>query len=184
MDILCSSNNPIIEIGWVYLRLLQPLLTFMSWVQILNAEYSSDWNFYPQHATPLYYAASFGLTEMVKRLIETRINLNAPGSRFGGTALHAAVIRNHIDVMKLLLGADAKPSQADFHLITPLHTAAAHGNVDAAAMLLEFGASKDAVDETEETPYDWAVEAGQVDCQHLLLGLPVERKETLKSKKW
>ena len=68
--------------------------------------------------------------------------------------------------------------------ITPLHTAAGDGNVDAAAMLLEFGASKDAVDDTEETPYDWAVEAGQVECQHLLLGLPVERKETLKSKKW
>lgn len=50
----------------------------------------------------------------------------------------------------------------------------------AAAMLLEFGASKDAVDETGETPYDWAVWAGQVECQHLLLGLPVERKKTLK----
>jgi ankyrin repeat protein len=47
-------------------------------------------------------------------------------------------------------------------------------------MLLEFGASKDAVDETGETPYDWAVWAGQVECQHLLLGLPVERKKTLK----
>jgi hypothetical protein len=152
--------------------------TFMSWVQIINAEHSSDWDFYPRHATPLYYAASFGLTEMVKRLIKTGINLNAPGSRFGGTALHAAVLRDHTDVIRLLLEAGVNPSQADFNRITPLHTAAAHGNVDAAAMLLDLGASKYLADDEEETPYDWAVAAGQVECQHLLLGLPLIQPPT------
>lgn len=148
---------------------------FMSWVQVLNADHNSKWDVYPQHATYLYYAASFGLAEIVEALIRTDGDLNAPGSRFGGTALHAAVLRQHVRVMKLLLQAGADPSQADFNRITPLHTAAVYGNPEVVSMLLQFGAAKEAADRVGETPYDWAVRTGQVGSQNLLLGCKVER---------
>jgi hypothetical protein len=144
---------------------------FMSWVQVLNADYSFKWDIYPRHATSLYYAASFGLSETVETLINSGADLNAPGSRFGGTALHGAVLRYHIPVMKLLLEAGADPSRADFNGVTPLHTAVAYGNVEVISMLLKFGASKDALDGVGETPYDWAETAGWSESRNLLLGL-------------
>lgn len=170
------ATNPSPKLEDLILNLFSPGShnIFMSWVQVINAQPISHWDFYPRYATPLYYAASFGLTAMVERLIKSGVDLDAPGSRFGGTALHAAIIRHHADVIKLLLEAGANPSKADSNRATPLHTAAAYGKVDAAAKLLEFGASKDAVDDDGETPYDWATWAGQIECQHLLLGLPVK----------
>lgn len=153
---------------------------FMSWVQVLVARDSSHWDFYPQHATPLYYAASFGLLEMVRKLIRAGVALNAPGSRYGGTALHAAVIRYHTRVMKLLLEAGADPNQADFNGATPLHTTAAHGKSDLMRILLEYGASTEATDEDGETPYDWAVSAGETESQNILQGLSEERLKDFK----
>src|SRR5205823_3020122 len=120
--------------------------------------------------TSLYYAASFGLAEIVEALINTGAELNAPGSRFGGTALHAAALREHIPVMKLLLEAGADPGRGDFNHVTPLHTAAMYGNPEVVSMLLQFGAPKDAADGVGETPYDLAVQTGQVESQNLLLG--------------
>lgn len=148
--------------------------SFMSWVQVLNSNWIFKWNQYPRHATPLYYAASFGLGEIVDDLIQSGVDLNAPGSRFGGTALHGATLREHTSVMKSLLKAGANPSQADFNLITPLHTAVRIGNVEVIMLLLEFGASKTATDSLGETPYDWAMKAGQEVSQKLLRGEVVQ----------
>ncbi|KAI1210758.1 uncharacterized protein F4807DRAFT_451294 [Annulohypoxylon truncatum] len=96
---------------------------FMSWVQIINADNPFSWDFYPRHATSLYYASTFGLTGIVQKLIELNIDLNLPGSRYGGTALHGAVYRLHTPVVKLLLEAGADVNKADFLKVAPLHTA-------------------------------------------------------------
>jgi hypothetical protein len=151
---------------------------FMSWIQVLNSNWIFEWKDYPQGATPLYYAASFGLQDIVKDLIEQNVDqLNAPGSRFGGTALHGATVRGHVSIIRDLLEAGASPSQADFNLVTPLHTAARLGNVKAIKLLLEFGASKIATDTLGETPYDWAIKAGQTISQKLLDGEEVQLSE-------
>ena len=144
--------------------------TFMSWIQILNSNWIFGWDKYPRHATPLYYAASFGLAFVVENLKRKKIDLNAPGSRFGGTALHGATLRNHVSIMKSLLEAGADPSRADFNKVTPLHTAAKNGNAEVIDLLLKFGASKTAVDSLGFTPYDWAVEAGKTVSQKVLRG--------------
>ena len=145
---------------------------FMSWVQTLNTVPGSDshgWNRYPRHAHPLYYAASFGLDEAVQALIKGGAALDAPGSRFGGTALHAAVLRQRLRSMQHLLEAGANPNQADYQDITPLHTAAIYGNLEVIDLLLEYGASPRILDEYRRTPYDWAVECQQVETQERLL---------------
>jgi hypothetical protein len=58
----------------------KPRQTFMSWIQILNSNWIFKWDDYPRHATPLYYAASFGLGNVVERLIRNGVDLNAPGA--------------------------------------------------------------------------------------------------------
>lgn len=143
---------------------------FMSWVQVLNAPSNFKWDLYPAHATSLYYASSFGLDFIVQHLIDGGANLDAPGSRFGGTALHGAVLRYHTSVADMLLQAGASASRADFNSVTPLHTAAAHSHVDSIELLLARGASVTARDRGGETPMDWAIKAGQQVSQQLLAG--------------
>jgi hypothetical protein len=154
---------------------------FMSWVQVLNADYHFKWDLYPKHATSMYYAASFGLAETVTSLISGGHDIDAPGSRFGGTALHAAVLRHHVPVMKILLDAGASPSKADLNKVTPLHTAVTHGNMEVIKMLLEYSASKDAIDGMGETPYDWASKAGQAEVLKLLQGNEVKGEGSISS---
>jgi ankyrin repeat protein len=146
---------------------------FMAWVQVLNAPSNFKWDLYPRHTTLLYYAASFGLDSIVERLLEKGADRDVPGSRFGGTALHGAVLRCQIPVIKRLLQAGAAPSRADSHGVTPLHTAAANRHAGPIELLLEYGASVTVKDRGGETPMDWAVNAGQKPSQELLTGASV-----------
>ena len=156
--------------------------TFMSWVQIINASNEAQWNFYPHHATPLYYAASFGLIDTVKDIIQdTEVDLDAPGSRFGGTALHAAVLREHIEVMELLLAAGADPNQADWNLVSPLHSAALYGSEKVIRVLLDHGASVEAMDSEGRTPHDWALNGWEPDAQRLVLRAGEAKLRVVKS---
>lgn len=144
---------------------------FMSWVQTINADFDFKWNIYPRHATPLYYASSFGLSDLVLTLVlNSKTRLNAPGSRFGGTALHAATLRQHVPVMRALLDAGADLNKADFNGVTPLHTAVTHANVEVVKLLLGRGANADAMDSMGETPRTWAARAGQNEMLRLLEG--------------
>ncbi|KAI0483410.1 hypothetical protein F4859DRAFT_472779 [Xylaria cf. heliscus] len=146
---------------------------FMSWVQVLNSNWIFKFDEYPRHATQLYYAASFGLAAVVEGLVENGADINAPGSRFGGTALHGATLREHVSIMRMLLEAGANPSQADFNLVAPLHTAARVGNPQVLKLLLDYGASKQVVDSLGETPYDW-VDCGGLGAEnHVVYQRPV-----------
>lgn len=140
---------------------------FMSWVQVLNADTPFKWNIFPAHATSLYYAASLGLNEAVRVLLQsaTLDDINAAGSRFGGTALHAAAIRGHIKIMKRLIAAGTDPGRADWDLVTPLHSAASRGSMDVIMLLLSHGAPADARDGMEgKTPAEWAQFSGHVSA--------------------
>lgn len=121
---------------------------FMAWVQVLNANPRlghtralSTWDVYPRHATSLYYAASFGLDSTVTSLIAGGADVNAPGSRFGGTAFHVAVLREHLGVMDILVKAGADPNQADWQGISPMYTASSWDNTQLVEWLLQHGAA-------------------------------------------
>jgi hypothetical protein len=122
--------------------------TFMSWIQVLNAlpvgghDSASAWSSYPRLATPLYYAASFGLCQVVDTLVKSGADLDAPASRFGGTALHGAVVRHHISTIKLLLDAGADVNKHDYNFVAPLQTAMWHGESEIVSLLVRHGAAQ------------------------------------------
>jgi len=64
-----------------------------------------------RHTQPLYYAASFGITSLIKKLLATDpgLNVNALGGRFDSPPVQVAVYRNHPAAVKLLLDANANP---------------------------------------------------------------------------
>jgi len=147
----------------------------MSWIQVLNSSWIFKANKYPRHATTLCYASSFGLDCVVEDLLRKGADVDSPGSRFGGTALHGATLREHTTIMKLLLEAGADPSEADFNQVAPLHTAARIGNAEVISLLLEYGAAKDAPDTLSQTPCDWALQSVKEASRLLLLGAKDEQ---------
>ncbi len=60
---------------------------------------------------PLYFATSFGITSLVRKLLETDSNLDieAPGGRVASSPLQVACFRGLTATVKLLLEANADP---------------------------------------------------------------------------
>lgn len=140
---------------------------FMSWVQVLNArrrDESSGWGDYNPDATPLYYAASFGLEKTVRALLDGGVEVNAPGGRFGATAFHAASLRSHFETMNILLEAGADINKHDFINERPLDSAVSSDSVDVIKFLLEHGANLDYLNEKGLTAFQWAVRVGHLEA--------------------
>ncbi|KAI8552746.1 hypothetical protein RHMOL_Rhmol06G0291000 [Rhododendron molle] len=88
--------------------------------------------------SPLYLAARDGMLEIVNGIL-----MEAPSSAHGGsdgqTALHAAIVEGHFNVMDALVRA--KPQlikEADHHGSTPLYYAASSGDPRMVQRLLQF----------------------------------------------
>ncbi len=119
--------------------------------------------------TPLGLAAFFGYADAAKVLIEHGASVNdSDKSRFGNTALDAAVAASHADVVRALLAAGANVNVRDSAGYTPLHKAAQSGNLEIARMLLDHGADVNAVRTGEGTPLADAQAKGHADVAELL----------------
>jgi hypothetical protein len=92
---------------------------------------------------PLYYAASFGLANVVRMILETEkeVELNAVGGRARATALHVATYRDHIEVVQILLDRGANPSLCNEINEAPLYWAVINGNQEMQDLLLQNGAT-------------------------------------------
>lgn len=156
---------------------------FMSWLQVICSEVilrrqdmkrtaikrrKAGYNYYPKHATPLYYAASFGIEHVVKALLEQGAEVDATGGRLGATAFHAAALRGHVKVMDILFQNGADPNKTDFIQKTPLNSAALVDNVEVIKYLLEHGADPNVRDDRDKTAYDWARMLGREQTKDLL----------------
>jgi ankyrin repeat protein len=111
---------------------------FAFWVGTLIP--ASPLNFI-QNTQPLYYAASFGLTEVVRTILETEkdIDIDAFGGRAHASALHVATYREHIDVVRLLLEKGADPNLPNNIGETPYYWAARFHNEDMLELLKRYG---------------------------------------------
>jgi hypothetical protein len=81
---------------------------YTSWIQMLIPESKNI-----SKTSPLYYAASFGLTHVVRYLLEAGASTEEPGGRFGATPITIAAFRGHEDVVKLLFRHGANPAAID-----------------------------------------------------------------------
>lgn len=118
--------------------------------------------------TPLGLAAFFGNADAVKVILDHGATVDLKDkSRFGNTALDAAVASNHADVVRLLLAAGANANVRDSAGYTPLHKAAANGDADIVRMLLDHGADAKAVREGGGTPREEALAKGHADVADL-----------------
>ena len=95
-------------------------------------------------SSPLFVAATFGRSEVVKALLNAGAdpNYRRPefmGENTYGAPLHSAVGNGHSDVVELLLEAGADPALPDPSLGTPLHLSRIRGHQDIEAMLLQRG---------------------------------------------
>lgn len=112
---------------------------FTFWVGILNSNHPLD---YIKNTQPLYYASSFGLTEIVKILLEREkdIEINALGGRSHSTALHVSAFRDHMDIAKMLLDEGADPNIPNDDEESPLFWAVENKDEAMQKLLLEHGA--------------------------------------------
>lgn len=81
---------------------------FHSWVEVLIPGSENV-----ARTPPLYYAASFGLTTVVRYLLEAGADIEIHGGRCRATPINIASFRGHEDVVKLLLEYGADPHVGD-----------------------------------------------------------------------
>jgi uncharacterized protein len=110
---------------------------------------------------PLGLAAFFGHRAIVEFLLKNGadVSLSARNAQ-KVTALHGAVARRDVEIVKMLLEADADPNARQERGFAPLHDAAANGNAALVELLLKHGARADAKADDGKTPGDMAAERG------------------------
>ncbi len=132
---------------------------FLAWVQLLIPESKNI-----ARTPPLYYAASFGLTAVVKYLLEAGTDTEVRGGRCNATPLNIASYRGYADVVKLLLDHGADPYAVDEDI--PGYNAIQWADFNNHGKVVElFGHSRSSGSIAEE------------EFNHDLSGLPVQRKK-------
>lgn len=124
--------------------------------------------------TALLYAARFGRTFAVSRLLDAKASLGF-ADREGQVPLFAAACNEHLDTVDLLLRAGSNINATDQYFRTPLHGALEEGDESMANLLLKAGASVNAYDCEGRTPIMLAMDRGN----RRLFSKIVEKKSNL-----
>ena len=143
---------------------------------------SADLNVcYDDGATPLHAAAWHGDLEMVRLLLNCKVDVDSRDN-YGRTSMHAVsqgfslipnIYQSLSDVARLLLEHDAdvnaRTSRGFYSGQTPLHEAAQNNRIEVIHVLLEHGANAAAEDDQGRTPLNRAAAWGSVDVARVLL---------------
>ncbi|HIJ70915.1 MAG TPA: ankyrin repeat domain-containing protein [Planctomycetes bacterium] len=115
----------------------------------------------------------------LRALLEKGVDVNTKCYHHGATALWAASVGSHLDIIKVLLesGADVNTKNTDG--ATALYVAAQNGHLENVKLLLESGADVNVKRKTDSTTALWiAAHNGQLNIVKLLL----ERKADMNAK--
>ncbi|KAI4257784.1 MAG: hypothetical protein LQ352_001499 [Teloschistes flavicans] len=123
---------------------------------------------YPKGRSGLTMAATFGLTNIVERLVETAEDIDA-GDNESVTALMCAADAGRTSTLEVLLDAGANIDKADVSGRTALVAAASNGRNEALKFLLGKGARVDAETVYKRTSLHHAVWQGHQSTATLLL---------------
>lgn len=146
-----SKDNPHFILDSITMSALQAFLNtsklpkggnFSFWVGMLIPNESIE---VIRSTQPLYYAASFGLTDVVRTILDTEnnIDIDVLGGRAKASALHVATYRKHIDIMKLLLERGANPDLPNCLGEPPIFWArgGSSGDQEREDLLIQYGAT-------------------------------------------
>lgn len=149
------------------------LLTWAAYLINKGANVNAS-NYY--HATPIFYAAQYGHTEILNLLISHHARLEAitekpqDGSATkGDTPLHAAATRGHTECVQALLAYGATVDALNDDRETPLHRAAMHGHTQIAQLLVQHHADINLKDRLNRTPLFNASGMGHLEVVRFLL---------------
>jgi ankyrin repeat protein len=118
---------------------------------------------------PLGLAAFFGHRAIVEFLLENGADVKtAARNAQKVTALHGAVARRDVEIVKMLLEAGADPNARQERGFAPLHDAAANGHAALVELLLKHGARADAKTDDGKTAGDMAAEKGHKELAEML----------------
>lgn len=117
----------------------------MSIAELMLRQEKEDQSEALKGSTPLHRAAYLGLNEAVQSLMTYGSDPSVV-DRQGETALHKAVRKGHVGIVKLLI-TRCDVNHASHIGMTPLHWAAATGNLELVKMLLAQGADATVPDE-------------------------------------
>ncbi|MFJ9678957.1 ankyrin repeat domain-containing protein [Streptomyces sp. NPDC101194] len=119
----------------------------------------------------LLRASSSGDTESVRKLVQTRCDVDVRARGTGRTPLLEAVIGGHLDTAAVLLAASADVEARDTAVgFTPLGWAAAQGDTHLVRVLLDHGAAVDSANgDFDRTPLMLASQQGHADAVRILL---------------
>jgi ankyrin repeat protein len=117
---------------------------------------------------PLADAAARGDLVAVRALLAKGADVNATQVD-GTTALHTAVVNDHLEIADALLQAGAKAAAGDRYGVMPLSLAAINGNAAMIGRLLDAGADPNTVDPSGETALMTAARTGTPEALRMLL---------------
>ena len=118
---------------------------------------------------PLGLAAFFGHRAIVEFLLKNGADVKtAARNAQKVTALHGAVARRDLQIVKMLLDAGADPNARQERGFAPLHDAAANGHAALVDLLLQHGARAGAKADDGRTPADMATERGHKEIAEKL----------------
>ena len=122
-------------------------------------------------ATPLHYAAFFGMDDIASFLvIERSQDVNARGFTRKETPLHVASREGFLELALILLKHGADMEARDASDWSPLELAITGGHVALTRVLLEHGANVNAQDKKRRTPLYLASDWGKPAVARVLLG--------------
>jgi uncharacterized protein len=125
--------------------------------------------FAPDGFYPLGLAAFFGHRAIVEFLLKNGADVKAAARNAQKvTALHGAVARRDVEIVRMLLEAGADANVRQERGFVPLHDAAANGNAALVEMLLKHGARTDAKADDGKTPGEMAADRGHKEIAEKL----------------
>lgn len=116
--------------------------------------------------SPLILAAYTGNFDLVQLLVSEGAEVNHTSSM--GTALMAAIVKNHIVVVQFLLEQGAEVNVWDDRGITPLIYAVQFKNQEMLKLLLDYKPDLTHTDKTGKTAFEYAIFSGDEGIIQLL----------------